>query len=410
MRRYIILYSTAIVLFIVVMVSVTFAWYINVNVTSSPIIQSENIDGVTLNLYRGYDFDYNGALDSVEPQDRKSTDLNDKFVDINYANSNYDKINGLMDGSIITYRLVINNDSEHELKINPYFEFLQNSTITKYNAIMFNLEFVNVFNHTFYDKNGHKIDEMGTTHLDNNKEFYLYNVSEGLYDTYGNPITKITDGANLYTLEYDENNDFVQMKKNGEVTTERINLTKFYIQNIYDDEGNELDSFSNTTIYQTKHENSNAYKMQYNAYNGANGKTKFFTDLDDALEVGTNFPSYVELKNQNLAELMYKEKYSSGLIVDSYSKYFVDIKIKVNFILSNIKTGIDNFATLHNVNAARAIAGTDTSKYDLDYKAMYDKYIEFQIRQEISNPNFRISYFYYDIEYINLYSSYFKKH
>ena len=75
-----------------------------------------------------------------------------------------------------------------------------------------------------------------------------------------------------------------------------------------------------------------------------------------------------------------------------------------------IKTGIDNFATLHNVNAARAIAGTDTSKYDLDYKAMYDKYIEFQIRQEISNPNFRISYFYYDIEYINLYSSYFKKH
>ena len=112
MRRYIMLYVTAIILFVVVMVSVTFAWYINVNVTSSPIVQSENIDGLTLNLYRGYDFDFNGALDSLEPQDRKSTDLNDKFIDINYANSTFDKVNGLMDGSIITYRLVVNNIPE----------------------------------------------------------------------------------------------------------------------------------------------------------------------------------------------------------------------------------------------------------------------------------------------------------
>lgn len=410
MRRYIMLYVTAIILFVVVMVSVTFAWYINVNVTSSPIVQSENIDGLTLNLYRGYDFDFNGALDSLEPQDRKSTDLNDKFIDINYANSTFDKVNGLMDGSIITYRLVVNNDTEHALKINPYFEFLQNSTITKYNAIMFNLEFVNVFNHTYYDKNGVKINEMGETHLDNNKDFYTYLINDGLYDTYGNPIKHLTDGANLYTLEYDENNLFVRMLKNGVVSTDRVNLTKTYIQDIYDSEGNELTKISNTNIYQTKHSNANAYKMQYNSYNTINGRTLPLSGLTEEKDVADNFLSYVEYKNQNLAELMYKEKYSEGIIVDSYSRYYVDIKLKVNFILSNIKNGIDNFATLHNVDAAKAIAGTDTGKYDLDYKAMYDKYIEFQYRQEISNPNFRIQYFYYDIEYINLYSSYFKNH
>ena len=410
MRRYIMLYVTAIILFVVVMVSVTFAWYINVNVTSSPIVQSENIDGLTLNLYRGYDFDFNGALDSLEPQDRKSTDLNDKFIDINYANSTFDKVNGLMDGSIITYRLVVNNDTEHALRINPYFEFLQNSTITKYNASMFNLEFVNVFNHTYYDKNGVKINEMGETHLDNNKDFYTYLINDGLYDTYGNPIKHLTDGANLYTLEYDENNAFVRMLKNGVVSTGRVNLTKTYIQDIYDSEGNELTKISDTNIYQTKHSNANAYKMQYNSYNTINGRTLPLSGLTEEKDVADNFLSYVEYKNQNLAELMYKEKYSDGIIVDSYSRYYVDIKIRVNFILSNIKTGIDNFATMHNVDAARAIAGTDTGVYDLDYKAMYDKYIEFQYRQEISNPNFRIQYFYYDIEYINLYSSYFKNH
>ena len=274
MKRKIITIIITTLCLITISVGFIYGWYIHMSSGESKTIQSEDIEGLELNLYRAYDYDFNGVIDSRdeyfltasdEELESVKNDLNENFININYSGTRYDIITGIIDNNIITYRLVIKNNSDKELNINPYFIFSDDSgnNIYKHNSILFNLKGINQLNHTFKDKNCNLINCLtnGTeSHFDvENKTFYKYDLSNGLYDTYMRPITKITDGSNIYKLEYTINSSSttVNVYKNDSVNALegndlKVNLTKMYYSNAFDSNGNIITEYDNTTsIYDT---------------------------------------------------------------------------------------------------------------------------------------------------------------
>ena len=187
----------------IVTLVIVYAWYINATMHKTPIIQSEEYDGLNLTLYRGYDYDFNGVLDSREEiyETLDSTglnavknDLNERYINIQYADA-FDKITGVIDNNVITYRLLIRNESDKEFKLNPYFIFTDDSEHHKQNSIIFTLSGLNQFNHTFRNKDGDLIDTLGGANHFNasNLKFFTYDISQGLYDTYMNENINIPE-------------------------------------------------------------------------------------------------------------------------------------------------------------------------------------------------------------------------
>lgn len=414
----------ALVFLSALVISISYAWYLNMTKTPSPIIQSEDFDGLSLTLYRGYDYDYNGVLDSrtesyatLDPDSLNNIkkDLNDKYINISDLNT-YDKITGVIDNNIITYRLYIRNDSEKEFSVNPYFIFSHVDNFYKHNSILFTLKGINQYNHTFRNKDGELIDTLGgESHFDTEaKEFYKYDISNGLYDTYMNEIKNITDGVDLYTIEYGEVSNKVYL--NGTLTNQTsINLTLFYYSDLFDSSNDSITEYDNQIeAYDTKNINANGdnipYRMEYNCYNNRISH-KLFSSIENSTTVdkGKYYPSNYINVNKNLSLLMYREKAANNIYVDSYSEYYLDYYILVDSQMSSLLASANSFADLHNVDKASAIRTTETSGYNYDYKIMYQKYNEMKQYAEIKDPNFKIESFCFDISLINLKSSYYKE-
>ncbi len=425
-RRLIMIISSTIVLILLV-AGISYAWYTNARKFESPVIQSEDFDGLSLTLYRGYDYDFNGVLDSreelfetLDDLSSLSNDLNEQYINIEYDDA-YDKITGVIDNNIITYRLLIRNETDKEYRFNPYFIFSDDSTHNKQNSMLFNLKGLNQYNHTFRNKDGDLIDSLGgDDHFDEETlKFYKYDISNGLYDTYMNPISNITDGTDIYSIEYGDSSNVV--KKNGTIVSGEdayVNLTKMYYYNAYNAD-TAIESYSKASeenkIYDTKLSvgtDTAPYRLEYNAYNSKSAHY-LIDNLDDDEEVaiGTYYPSKYYSINKNLACLMYREKLTNmdEIVVDSYSEYYLDYYISINSELSSLNSSLQSFASLHNITPSEAIATTEVSGFNYDYKIMNNKYNEMRQYAEVSNPNFKIQSFCFDIKPYNNYSSYFKE-
>ena len=409
---------------ITLIIGLSFAWYTGMSLYQTPIIQSEDFEGLSLTLYRGYDYDYNGVLDSrneiYETLDSNALnevkkDLNDRYMNISGL-STYDKITGVIDNNIITYRLMIRNESDKEFSVNPYFIFAHGSSFYKHNNFLFTLRGLNQFNHTFRNKDGDLIDTLGGENHFNvsTKKFYEYDLTNGLYDTYMNPIEKITDGVNVYRISYGENSNTVYL---NDVVTEStsVNLTAFYYYDSFNASNTKNTNYTNETVaYDTKSVNEAGdnlpYHLSYNCYNSRTSHN-LFSGIDNSASVGLNkyYPSNYIPVNKNLSLLMYREKITNDIYVDSYSEYYLDYYIVVDSGMSSLLAGVNSFATLHNVDKTTAITTTDTSGYAYDYKVMYQKYNEMRQYSEIKEPNFKVESFCFDVSLVNLKSSYYKE-
>lgn len=421
-------------LVLILAISVTFAWYVSGVFVTTPMIQSEDIEGLDLHLYRGFDYDFNGLLDYREFDDYSSTELNQLKSDFNskYINMdtvNYDSISGIMDDNIITYRLIIHNNTDKEYNVNPYFLFKDDGSakFSIYNSILFRLKNINIINHTFCDKNGNFIDYWGDEHFDTtNKKFYEIKISpsegdiNGLYDSYGNPIRLITNGNTYYRLEYDENNNFTHIYHEEELEdyTGTINLSDFYNSSLYKADGELIDEYpiydseNEIKIYDTYYSKEYyLYSMEYNSYN-KNGFIGSLEGVDDVVSAKYYYPSKNINRGINLAMLMYQENITdreSDISIDSYSEYFIDFQIQVSSSVEAILQALDSFALAHNVPQSAITSPDNSNKYEVAYHNMYGKYSELIKYSEITKPNFKITSFCFDMILKNGRSSYIKR-
>ena len=110
MKRKIITIIITTLCLITISVGFIYGWYIHMSSGESKTIQSEDIEGLELNLYRAYDYDFNGVIDSRdeyfltasdEELESVKNDLNENFININYSGTRYDIITGIIDNNII---------------------------------------------------------------------------------------------------------------------------------------------------------------------------------------------------------------------------------------------------------------------------------------------------------------------
>ena len=437
--RYHIALSIALLVLLITL-GVSYAWYVNGKLSYSPIIQSEDIEGINLYLYRGNDYDFNGSLDSRNIDEdydlndanvisQLNKDLNKIFFSIEDIN---DRITGIMDNNIATYRLRIVNDTDKEYYINPYFIFKTEGTISIYNSILFRLRDINIYNHTFLDKDSNFIDYIGgenhfTTTTENEittGSFYEIKIGtnegeyNGLYDTYGNPIKLITNGYTYYRLTYDENNVFtgIYENDNAEIFEGKINLSEFYNATLYYADGSDVSSYSYgmESVYDTKYVDSDyLYRMEYNYINQGSRSFKI-NDIGENITYDTNlyYPSNRYDLNTNLSLLMYNEKIRTNeIIIDSFSEYYIDYHFVVDSNLSSLNSAIALFAQAHNIDTQELKTKdlASCNDFEIAYKNMSNKISEMIQYSEIKQPNFKIEHFCFDMILINNHSSYVKK-
>ena len=430
--------ALAIVLFVLLLtLGIAYAWYVNGKMKKSPIIQSEEIEGINLYLYRGNDYDFNGSLDSrniledydiTKPEvvEQLNKDLNKVFFSLDGIN---DKITGIMDNNIATYRLRIINDTDKEYYLNPYFIFKTEGSISAYNSILFRLRDLNIYNHTFLDKDSNFINYIGDTHFDSSTyNYYKIDISNGLYDTYLNPITLITNGYDYYNLSYDENNICTSITLNDDLTNiintddAKIILSEFYNSTVYST--NELggkvmvDSFNETNLayplYDTYYSDNNYLaRMEYN-YINQGGRSIKLSDISGSINYDAKnyYPSKRVDINKNLCLLMYNAKIETNtIVIDSFSEYYIDYHIVVDSNLNSLNSAISSFATLHGLDPNQVLAKdqANCNDYELAYKGMAEKISEMIQYSEIRQPNFKIEHFCFDMVLFNGKSSYVKK-
>ena len=434
----------SIALFAVLIVfGITYAWYINGKMTKSPIIQSEDIEGINLYLYRGNDYDFNGSLESrdiAEDYDltdsnvvtQLNKDLNKVFFSLDGFN---DKITGIMDNNIATYRLRVVNDTDKEYHLNPYFVFGSSDSVSPYNSMLFRLRDLNIYNHTFLDKDTNFIDYFGETKSGDNytdhfnltsTDYYKYDISSGLYDTYNNPITLITNGYTYFELGYEVQNGqniCISVKKDGvdtniiDTDAAKIVLSEYYNSTVYDASNNKVSVFdTNTTHYYDTFYSDSDYlcHMEYN-YINQGGRSAKISDIGAGVSYNANlyYPSRRYDINTNLSLLMYHEKFKENeIVIDSFSEYYIDYHFVVDSNLSSLNQALDTFASAHGITNTTQVLDKDPSNcndYELAYKGMYAKYSEMLTYSEIRKPNFKIESFCFDMVLVNKYSSYVKK-
>lgn len=419
---------------------ITYAWYVNGKMNQTPIIQSEEIEGINLYLYRGNDYDFNGSLDSRNIEEdyditdsdvveALNKDLNREFF---YIEDTNDKITGIMDNNIATYRLRIVNDTDKEYYLNPYFIFLTEGNISAYNSILFRLRDVNIYNHTFLDKDSNFIDYFGenisygkyTDHfVPSTYNYYKYDISSGLYDSYLNPITLITNGYDYYNLSYDENNLCTSVTKNDDATniintdSAKVVLSEFYNSNSYDSSNNVVSTYSDTTgsVYDTIYSDSDYLcQMECNYINNG-GRSIEISSIGSGVTYSANnyYPSRKIDLNTNLCLLMYHEKANQNhnIIIDSFSEYYIDFHIVVDSNLNSLNFAISTFASEHSIDTASVLTKEASlcNDYELAYRGMSAKIAEMVQYSEIRQPNFKIEHFCFDLVLINAKSSYVKK-
>ncbi len=440
------LISTIALFVLLISFGITFAWYVNGKMSYTPIIQAEDIEGINLYLYRGNDYDFNGSLDSRNIKEdyelsdssvveQLNKDLNKVFFSIENIN---DKITGIMDNNIATYRLRVINDTDKEYYLNPYLIFGDGANISPYNSILFRLRDINIYNHTFLDKDTNFIDYIGNEHFKLNNDgtdgsFYEIKIGtgdddvKGLYDTYNNPITLITNGFTYYVLEYDNENNFTGIYYYNELNektlyTGTINLSEFYNATVYgeDSSGKKtiIDTYDAASIengaYDTYYSESNYLtRLTYN-YINQGGRSIRLADItgDASYDAKLYYPSRRIDLNTNLCFLMYSSKITTNnIVIDSFSEYYIDYHFIVDSNLTSLNTAISLFATNFGIDPD-SVFDKDASlrnDYENAYIGMSNKISEMIQYSEIRQPNFKIEHFCFDMVLMNSNSSYVKK-
>ena len=440
------LISTIALFVLLISFGITFAWYVNGKMSYTPIIQAEDIEGINLYLYRGNDYDFNGSLDSRNIKEdyelsdssvveQLNKDLNKVFFSIENIN---DKITGIMDNNIATYRLRVINDTDKEYYLNPYLIFGDGANISPYNSILFRLRDINIYNHTFLDKDTNFIDYIGNEHFILNNDgtdgsFYEIKIGtgdddvKGLYDTYNNPITLITNGSTYYVLEYDNENNFTGIYYYNELNektlyTGTINLSEFYNATVYgeDSSGKKtiIDTYDAASIengaYDTYYSKSNYLtRLTYN-YINQGGRSIRLADItgDASYDTKLYYPSRRIDLNTNLCFLMYSSKITTkNIVIDSFSEYYIDYHFIVDSNLTSLNTAISLFATNFGVEPDKVFDKDASLRNDYEnaYVAMSNKISEMVQYSEIRQPNFKIEHFCFDMVLMNSNSSYVKK-
>ncbi len=388
-----------------------YAWYLNVVKSDGAVILSEPLDGLTVRVYRGYDYDLDGSIDEHLVKDRDKKDMNGSYSYLTET----DEVTEIIDNNYITYRLVISNESSYELFLNPYFMYEE---ALKQYSLLYSIDSISIYNHTMRNQDGTPIIDYNNravltdeTFSGNYKE---YSLTDGLYDTYGEPIYNITDGATSYEFAYDYDStekiySCTSVKKNGTlVANESVDLTSFYISDIYDN--NETRITSDTV--------SNAYTKSGYEYNYLNTLTRSYPIEADSSYNYYTYPSTVYLPNKTLNLYMHEETYSDEILLESYSEYYVDVVFKSSSSTQGIYSALMDFVTKYN-GTKDTSGSTETytftnQLYQDEYDLMEAIYIEKTTNSTLAkfatdgSIPFRIKYFCYDVTIGTEYESYEK--
>ncbi len=410
-KRIIPILATIICLTLIIAGFIVNAWYLNVVKSDGAVILSEPLDGLTVRVYRGYDYDLDGSIDEHLKNDRGKDDMNSSYSYLTET----DEVTEIIDNNFITYRLVISNESSYELYLNPYFMY--EDALKKF-SLLYSIDSISIYNHTMRNQDGTPIIDYNNravlTGSTFNGDYKSYSLTDGLYDTYGKPIYHITDGLTTYEFEYEYDSDekeysCTSVKKNGTlVANESVDLTCYYVSDIYDE---------NEAIISPS-EITSAYSNSGYEYNYLNGFSRSYFISDNGTYNYTIYPSTVYLPNKYLNLFMHEETYSDSILLESYSEYYVDVVFKSSSSTQGIYDALKDFVTKYNgtkdTSSETETYLFDNELYQDEYDLMEEIYIEKSTNSSLAKfatngaISFRIKYFCYDVEIRTEFESYKK--
>lgn len=386
------------------------AWYIDVSVNDGAVILSDPVEGLEIQLFRGYDYDLNGSIDENLKNSRNKKDLNESYLYL----TDTDEVDEIYDNNLITYRLVVSNESSYEIDINPYFMYDKS---IKVNSILYRIDSLAILNHTMRKQDGSTIIDYDDRAILNGETFTgdykKYALSNGLFDTFGKPIYHITDGTILYsfTYSYDEETKLyscTEVRKDGEVVNnETIDLTYYFISDIYNDEGVRLEAGNITEAYSSTNYEYNYLSDGYEIY-----------EITDPTEYNYYlYPSRMYFPNNCMNLFMHEEYYSDSITLESYSEYYIDLVLRASSAAPDLYDATEAYALKYggvydNENKTYDFSNSD---YQDEYDAMYDIYLEKITNSTLSNIYadengvvFKVRYFCYDVKIGTEFDSYTK--